>query len=31
MQEFRRAVRDSRYRGRFLVEEFKRSIYRIIC
>ena len=31
MKEFRRAVRGSRYEGRPLVEEFKRSINRMIC
>jgi len=31
MKEFRRAVRGSRYEGRLLVEEFKRSINRMIC
>ena len=30
VQEFRRVVRDSRYEGRSLVEEFKRGINRTI-
>jgi len=31
VQEFRKAVRDSRYKGRLLVEEFKRGINGVIC
>ena len=31
VQEFKRAARDSRYKGRPLVKEFKRGINRIIC
>jgi len=31
MQEFRRVARDSEYKGKFLVEEFKREINGIIC
>ena len=31
IQEFRRVARDSRYKGRSLVEEFKREINGIIC
>ena len=30
IQEFRRATRGSRYKGRLLVEEFKREINRMI-
>ena len=31
VQEFRRAARESRYKGRSLVEEFKRGINTTIC
>ena len=31
MQEFRRVARESRYKGRLLVEEFKKWINIIIC
>jgi len=31
VQEFRRTARDSRYKGRLLVEEFKRKINATIC
>ena len=31
VQEFRRAAKRSRYKGRLLVEEFKRGINAIIC
>ena len=31
VQEFRRAARGSKYKGRLLVEEFKREINRVIC
>ena len=31
VQEFRRVVRRSRYKGRPLVEKFKRSMNRTIC
>jgi len=31
MQEFRRVARESRYKGRLLVEEFKREINATIC
>jgi len=31
MQEFRRVARGSRYKGRLLVEEFKKGINIIIC
>jgi len=31
MQEFKRAVRESRYEKRLLVEEFKRGMNRAIC
>jgi len=31
VQKFRRAVRDSKYKGRLLVEEFKREINKVIC
>jgi len=31
VQEFRRAVKDSRYERRSLVEEFKRGMNKIIC
>jgi len=31
VQEFKRAARDSRYKGRPLVKGFKRGINRIIC
>ena len=31
VQEFRRAARESKYKGRLLVEEFKRDINTTIC
>ena len=31
VQEFRRAVRGSRYKGKLLVEEFKRKMNSTIC
>ena len=30
MQEFQRAVRDSRYKGRLLIEEFKRKMNEMV-
>jgi len=30
IQEFRRAARESRYKGRLLIEEFKRGMNRMI-
>ena len=30
MQKFKRAARRSRYKGRFLVEKFKRGMNRVI-